>query len=314
MKTLSKFLKEYSHIFIVGGVALLCGVFIVCGHWSENGKYRTLDGSDALITKATTKFIENAQEAMNRVMNEDKPTDESTINANDDEEVGLGFYTTLEDIVKRRLVDNHSDGNNGWQCSRYTGYLATGKWSYSSSHPDYGPVNGKDVANWLVKNYGFKYIDQPVQGAIGSGGFNTNYGHTAMYLYSTGTTTAMVNDANYTPLKVSTHNMDISGWVWVVPGNYEKPHNNNNNNNDSTSATVPAPTATPSPVSDKVNHTVVKGETLGQIIRGTGYTGSKLFGDNGLAQRVADSNNIVNRGLIYPLQVIVVDTSLFKQY
>lgn len=313
MKAVDKFFKKNLHWFIVLGVALLCAIFIIFGHWSENGKYRTLDGSDALITKATTKFIENAQEAMNRVMNENKPTDEATINANDDEEVGLGFYTTLEDIIKRRLVDNHSDGNNGWQCSRYTGYLATGKWSYSSSHPDYGPVNGKDVANWLVKNYGFKYIDQPVQGAIGSGGFNTNYGHTAMYLYSTGTTTAMVNDANYTPLKVSTHNMDISGWVWVVPGNYEKPRNNNNNDNDSTSTTVPTPAPVPT-TETEVRHTVLSGETLGQIIRDNGYAGAKLFGDTGLAQRVADDNHLKHRSLIYPKQLIVFNTSLFKEY
>ena len=31
----------------------------------------------------------------------------------------------------------------------------------------------------------------------------------------------MVNDANYVPLTVSTHNMNIAGWVWVVPGDYE---------------------------------------------------------------------------------------------
>ena len=84
-------------------------------------------------------------------------------------------------------------------------------------------MNGKDLGYWLVKNYGWKYIETPVEGAIGSGGFNTTYGHTVMYLYSTGDNTAMVNDANYTPLKVSTHNMNISGYVWVVPKDWEPP-------------------------------------------------------------------------------------------
>lgn len=169
---------------------------------------------------------------MKRITEQDKPTDEDTIKLYEQDEVGLGFYTTIDQIIARRLPDGDNDNGKGWQCSKYTAYLATGKREYSTAHPDYGPVNGKDVAAWLVKNYGFKYIDQPVAGAIGSGMFDTKYGHTVMYLYSTGSNTAMVNDANWTPLKVSTHNMDISGWKWVVPGNYNP---------------QPTPTPTPTP-------------------------------------------------------------------
>lgn len=307
MKQVSKFFKKNLHWFVVGGVALLCVLFMLFGHWSENGKYITLDGSDAQIPEATKQFISDAEDAMNRIMNEDKPTDEATEEANDHDEVGLGFYVDIDTILSRRLPDGNNDGGRGWQCSKYTGYLATGKKDYSSAHPDYGAVNGKDVAAWLVKNYGFKYVDTPVAGAIGSGGFNTTYGHTAMYLYSTGANTAMVNDANYTPLTVSTHNMNISGWKWVVPGNY-------NPTPQPTPQPTPTPTPTPTPVSGKVNHTVVRGETLGQIIRDTGYAGTKLFGDNGLAQKVADENGLKNRGLIYPNTTLVIDTSLFKQY
>ena len=276
--------------FIWMGVAVLCAVFILCGTKAENGSI-TLDGSDAKIEEYTEKFIEDANEAMLRLMEKDAPTDEETIKANDAEEVGLGFYTTIDAVIGRRLPDGDNDGGRGWQCSKYTAYLATGKREYSSAHPDYGPVNGKDVAAWLVKNYGFKYVDKPVKGAIGSGGFNTQYGHTAMYLYSTGSNTAMVNDANYTPLKVSTHNMNISGWVWVVPGSYNP-------------QPAPTPAPTPTPVSYDT-YTVRKGDTLGDIARNMGwYTGGKLFGDDGYAQALADYNGIANRGLIYPGQVI----------
>lgn len=219
MTKLSKFVKKNLHWFIVGGTGLLCALFIIFGHTSENGQYRTLDGNDAKIPEVTTKFIENAEAAMYRIMNEDAPTDEATIKENE-EATGQGSSTTLKAVLGRRLPDGNNDNGKGWQCSKYTGYLATGKREYSTIHTDYGPVNGKDVAAWLVKNYGWKYSD-PVEGAIGSGGFSTKYGHTAMYLYSTGTNTAMVNDANYIPLTVSTHNIDISGWVWVVPGDYE---------------------------------------------------------------------------------------------
>lgn len=308
MKAVSKFIKKNLHWFVLLATALLCVIFMLVGTKNENG-YITLDGKDAVIEEGTKEFIESSKEAFNRIMNEDKPTDEETEKENAEDEVGLGFSTSLDAIIARRLADGDNDSGKGWQCSKYTAYLATGKREYSTAHPDYGPVNGKNVAEYLVKYYGFKYIDTPVAGAIGSGGWDTLYGHTVMFLYSTGTNTAMVNDANYSPLRVATHNMNISGWKWVVPGDY---------NPTPTPAPTPTPTPTPTPSDDtsggKVSHTVVKGETLGGIIRNTGYAGSKLFGDNGLAQRVATDNGITNRGLIYPNQVILVDTSLFKQY
>lgn len=288
MKKISNWLTEHIALFVWLGVAILCTLFIIFGVKSENG-YITLDGKDAHIEAYTEKFIENSNDALYRIMNEEAPTDEETIKAN--EEVGLGGSVTLDQVIARRLPDGDNDNGRGWQCSKYTGYLATGKREYSSSHPDYGPVNGKDVASWLVRNYGWKYTDTPVEGAIGSGGFNTQYGHTAMYLYSTGANTAMVNDANWTPLKVATHNMNISGWVWVVPDDY-------------TPDPEPTPAPTPTPTSYDT-YIVKKGDTLGDIARKMGwYTGDKLFGDDGYAQALADYNNILNRGLIYPNQII----------
>lgn len=288
MKKVSNFIINNLHWVVVLFVALLCTTFLLVGTKSEDG-FITLDGKDATITDTTKKWIEDANEALNRIMNEDAPTDEATIKEfeNGIDGVGLGGQT-INTVIGRRLPDGDNDNGKGWQCSKYTAYLATGRREYSKAHPDYGPVNGKDVAAWLVKNYGWKYSD-PVEGAIGSGGFNTQYGHTAMYLYSTGSNTAMVNDANWTPLKVSTHNMNISGWVWVVPGDYTP---------------EPKPTPTPAPVSQD-SYTVVRGDTLGEIARKMGwYTGPKMFGDDGYAQALADYNNIKNRGLIYPGQVI----------
>lgn len=219
MKKAKRFIKKNAHILILFGVALLCAIFIFAGTRTDSG-YITLDGKDATITDTTKKFIEDANDALYRIMNEDAPTDDATQSEFDEVE-GLGGSVTLEAVINRRLPDGNTDNGLGWQCSKYTAYLATGRREYSSAHPDYGPRNGKDMAKWLVDNYGWKYTDQPVEGAIGSGGFNTKYGHTVMYLYSTGKNTAMVNDANWVPLTVSTHNMDISGWVWVVPGDYE---------------------------------------------------------------------------------------------
>ena len=291
MKNVSKKIKAFFEntlaFWIILGSIATCVVFLCIGVKSENGSI-TLDGKDAVISDNITKAMESFEDAMYRIMNEESPTDKETIEANDDV-VGLGGSVTLDQVIARRLPDGDNDNGKGWQCSKYTAYLATGKREYSSVHPDYGPVNGKDIAGWLVRNYGWKYTDNPVEGAIGSGGFNTQYGHTAMYLYSTGTNTAMVNDANYVPLKVATHNMNISGWVWVVPGDY---------NPD------PEPTPSPTPVSYDT-YTVVKGDTLGGIARKMKwYLGDNLFGDDGYTQALAEYNNIPNRGLIYPGQII----------
>lgn len=262
MSRLLNWLSNHIAFWIVLGVALLCWAFIVNGTQAENGGI-TLDGKNAKIEQYTEDFIKNANSRLDEMMNNEPATDEETINANNKEEVGLGFSTSIDQILGRRLPDGDNDNGNGWQCSKYTAYLATGRREYSSAHPDYGPVNGKDVADWLVRNYGFKYIDNPVAGAIGSGGFNTLYGHTVMFLYSTGANTAMVNDANYTPLRVATHSMNISGYKWVVPGDY-------------TPKPTPTPTPTPSPAPAPAAYCesidVVSGDTMGAIMsRCEGY-------------------------------------------
>lgn len=260
VKKLSNWIMSHLALAIWLGVAFLCSLFIVNGTTSDNGNI-TLNGQDAKIEEYTEKFIESANDALYRIMNEDKPTDEETIKANEEVQ-GLGGSTTLNTVISRRLPDGNNDNGKGWQCSKYTAYLATGKREYSNTHPDYGPVNGKDIANWLVKNYGWKYIETPVEGAIGSGGFNTQYGHTAMYLYSTGSSSAMVNDANYVPLTVSTHNMDISGWVWVVPDDYTPTPLP-----DPTPSTDPEKSEQNTPVSACNTWKLNKGDTLSKIMQ-----------------------------------------------
>ena len=272
------FLRNLEWLVVVL-TALVCAGFLIAGSASQNGSV-TLDGNDAKIEDSTKQFIEESQRALNRIMNEDQPTDEAVEAENSEDQVGLGFYTTIEEVIGRRLPDGSNDGGNGFQCSRYTGWLGTGQWSYSSAHPDYGPRNGKDMAAWLVANYGYKYVDTPVEGAIGSGGFNTLYGHTAMYLYSTGDHTAMVNDANYIPLTVSTHNMNIDGWVWVVPGSYN-PHPEP----APTPTPTPEPTPEPTPVGPKsgdvIEYSYVYGDYFSKVLVNLGLDENNLWGDNG---------------------------------
>lgn len=294
MKKISKFFSNNTHWLILLGVALLCTVFIVTGSVGEDG-YITVGGK-VTITESTEKFIEDAQAALYRIMNEDAPTDETVVEEYKDgfeEDEGLGGSTTLATVLSRRLPDGDNDNGLGWQCSKYTAYLATGKREYSSVHTDYGPVNGKNVAAWLVQNFGWKYTDSPVEGAIGSGGFNTQYGHTAMYLYSTGTNTAMVNDANWVPLTVSTHNMNISGWVWVVPGDY-------------TPDPEPTPTPTPTPTPETgtvLDYTYAKGDYFSGVLTKLHIDEGHLWGENGTVRyytnQLVEQNMLDQRGNVY---------------
>lgn len=223
MQRIEDWLTNNLHWLVVLGVAIICTVFMLLGTKSENGSI-TLDGNNAQIEESTKKWIESAEEAYNRITLESAPTDTETIRkyANGLTQKGLGGSVTLEQVKARRLPDGDNDYGLGWQCSKYTAYLATGQREYSATHPDYGPENGKNMADWLMRNFGWKQTDSPVEGAIGSGGFDTLYGHTAEFLYwvDEGNKIAMVSDANWTPLTVTTHSMNVSGWVWVVPGDY----------------------------------------------------------------------------------------------
>lgn len=257
MKKLTKTLINLIPTLVVIGVGLICAIFLILGSPSDDGSI-TLDGKPAEISDSTKAWIESAKEALERIVNT-PATDAETIKNYETAESGKGSATTIDEVIGRRLADGNNDNGKGWQCSRYTAWLGTGIWQYSAVHPDYGPVNGKDMVNWLVKNYGWKLIDQPVEGAIGSGYFNTMYGHTVMYLYATNGSSAMVNDANWTPLTVSTHEMDITGWLWAVPPTYNP---------------APAPTPTPdpdpdpdpAPVSACERWFLSKGDTLGKIM------------------------------------------------
>ena len=137
------FLIDHLVILILGFVALLCALFIICGEPSKNGNI-TLDGGDAVITDSTKQFIEDSQEALNRIMNQDKPTDadiEKEFEDGFEGDEGLGGATTIDTVISRRRPDGDNDNGRGWQCSKYTAYLATGRKDYSSVYPDYGPVN-----------------------------------------------------------------------------------------------------------------------------------------------------------------------------
>lgn len=131
---------------------------------------------------------------------------------------------TVKITLNRRLKDGNKDGKNGWQCSRYSAYLATGKKTiYSKAHPDYGPCNGSAMVNYLIKNYGWEKCKKEA-GAIFSIPVRKGmpYGHTGMI---TDPKVNEVNDANWTkPLTVGTHkvNLEYYGATYCRPKTKKK--------------------------------------------------------------------------------------------
>lgn len=63
MEKVKNFIFDNLHWLIVGGVALLCGIFLIAGHPNEEG-YISLTGSEVTINEGTQEFIEEAQEAI----------------------------------------------------------------------------------------------------------------------------------------------------------------------------------------------------------------------------------------------------------
>ena len=115
-----KWLVDNLTWLVLAGVALLCAIFIIFGTKAEDGSV-TLDGKPAQIEEYTETFVEDANAALYRIMNEDAPTDEETIEKFEDggDEEGLGGQT-INTVIGRRLPDGDNDSGKGWQCSKYT--------------------------------------------------------------------------------------------------------------------------------------------------------------------------------------------------
>lgn len=128
------------------------------------------------------------------------------------EKVGKGASDV--NPLTRRLPDGDNDNGNGWQCSKYSYYLATGIRMHYVPHPDYGPCNGVDMVNYLINNCGYVACGK-INGAIFAmaGG---DYGHTGMVVDAANN---VVNDANWSPLVVSTHylNLEAVGATYCCP-------------------------------------------------------------------------------------------------
>lgn len=126
-------------------------------------------------------------------------------------EVGQGSETLP---LNRILPDGDTDNGKGWQCSKYSWFLATGIRMNYAPHPDYGPCNGNAMVDYLIQKLGWVECAK-MDGAIFS--YNSGqYGHTGLVKDATQN---IVNDANWQPLATGTHylNLDAVGARYACP-------------------------------------------------------------------------------------------------
>lgn len=190
-----------------------------------------------------------------------EPTKEEII------EVGQGADVNP---LTRRLPDGTWFG----QCTRYAWYLGSGIKMNYAPHPDYGPCDGKAMVDFLVNKLGWVRCSKQ-NGAIFAYSAGA-YGHTGMVVDADKN---IVNDANWSPLQVSTHylNLDAVGAVYACPKSMleaEKPK-------PAPVSTNPTSTLQTAP-SNEVSYTYKSGDTFGQVILNLGLqTNHGLWGEDG---------------------------------
>lgn len=141
-------------------------------------------------------------------------------------------------------------------------------------HPDYGPVNGNAMVDYLIQKLGWVECAK-MDGAIFS--YNTGaYGHTGVVKDAKNN---IVNDANWTPLKVGTHYLNLD----AVRARYACPKSmlvSNTTTEQKTPQTAnaavvaPKPASTPA-VSNEPRLIYRKGEMVVPL-RKVDYDGRKL--------------------------------------
>lgn len=190
-----------------------------------------------------------------------EPTKEEII------EVGQGADVNP---LTRRLPDGTWFG----QCTRYAWYLGSGIKMNYAPHPDYGPCDGKAMVDYLINKLGWVRCSKQ-NGAIFAYSAGA-YGHTGMVVDADKN---IVNDANWSPLQVSTHylNLDAVGAVYACPKSMleaEKPK-------PAPVSTNPTSTLQTAP-SNEVSYTYKSGDTFGQVILNLGLqTNHGLWGEDG---------------------------------
>ncbi len=226
----------------------------------------------ATVAKNTIKEIAEALTPEHTVG--DTQTD-ATANPTE-EEIEVGQGSDISPLL-RRLPDGNNDHGKGWQCSKYSWFLASGITMNYPPHPDYGPCNGNAMVDYLINKLGWVECEKQ-DGAIF--GYSAGaYGHTGLVV---DTATNLVNDANWKPLTVATHylNLDAVGARYCCPKSMVATKTPSQTQ-PSTPSKPPKVTA-PNKKGNTVEYTYQSGDTFGEVITKLGLkTSHGLWGADG---------------------------------
>lgn len=288
-----KFFEDHIALWIILAVTAICVIFPICSKTAEDGS-RTFDGSKAVIDQSTIDFIEDNKDIIAGMF----VKHDGGSGAEQTPQMGTFPYYKVDvstpDAFYNAVVGKGFDEGWGKQCvagfKEYQ-YSLSGKVVATSTGGASGYANQQSQIEplgftWHAGSAGLQNGDWGIFG----GGL---YGHVAMYYNGQW----FGQNQNTTDTNAGTpFNLAYIGTANLI--GYYRP------NIYASVAPTPEPTPEPTPVSYD-SYTVVHGDTLGGITIKMGWcNGCKLYGDDGYCQRLADYNGIVDRGLIYPGQVI----------
>lgn len=314
---------------IVLSFAGLCIGFILLGTPAGNGSI-TLDGKNAKIDKSTEDFIRQAKLVMAKEAKKalitingadeliDVPTVESIDSGKlnecpDGQDCGQGWYVPTDTIANFKNATFGScidtDGAYGSQCWDLANLFWKNYAGRGFNTCGTGAAKGTIQNGCWQKNAGSEFemiwdktklqagdwviISNGTWGHVGValGGYNNGY--VALLGTNQGGTACAGGGASANVI-----NMGLNSFAGAFrPNIYTK------------TASIPKAPENAKDIQNKAlldTYIVQHGDTLGGISLNQGWWPSVngLYGDNGYTQRLADFNNIKNRGLIYPNQQI----------
>lgn len=236
---------------VLGGIAwYLSGAAKNAVNFIKNKKSVEIDGEKLAFG---TKMVADTVRSYFQSAKDSEPTDEEI------QEIISGIGGVLVDPLSRILSDGDNDNGRGWQCCKYTWYLASGIRMNYAPHPDYGPVDGRYLAQYLIDKLGYVRCGKQV-GAIFS-----YVNHTGIITRVNADGTVDANDANWTPLRVASHkNVRLEGKAGLIyacrPEDLNKP--NPTPTPTPTSVPTPAPATKPTVPNNPVNDEIKAGDSV----------------------------------------------------
>lgn len=335
MRKMTNFFKDNLAVFIVLFVAVLSLGFALAGKKAEDGSI-TLDGSKAVIEQATEEFIKEskivyAKEAKKALIQLDGSTEEldvptvenidsSKATKDENSEVGgrgwsvdASSPSAFRNAVIGKCID--TDGAYGSQCWDLGNLFWRNYTGRSFNTCGTGAAKGTIQNGCWQKNAGSEFEMIWDKTKIQAGDWvvfnNDTWGHVGMALGGYNNGYVALLGANQGGVacagggsSANIINMGLSSFAGAFrPKKYATVATSTAKTTNNSTPTQNATTARPA---QSVNtYTVRAGDTLGDIaIKNGWWSGGALFGDNGYTQALAEKNGILNRGVIYPGQVI----------